>query len=122
MADGPVRGGRRSTRSRLATLLWRRANANEQSRSPHRAFGSVFAYRNDSGDVAPLGIKPRRARRVSTVKSTRILIEEAGQRRADATCSRRLWRSALVRRRLDFPGHVEVTLVIFGNDQSKIYG
>src|SRR5258707_15321635 len=41
----------------------------------------------------------------------RIGSEEAGQRRADATCRAGYGDPRLVRRRLDFPGHVEVTLV-----------
>jgi len=109
-------------RDLVGHLLWRRAMRNEQPiGSTKSILKRMRLIEIDSGDAGTLGQLSRVGPPGQHGDIDRIGSEEAGQRRADATCRAGYGDPRLVRRRLDFPGHVEVTLVSW-NDQSKIYG
>src|SRR6267378_1660524 len=116
-SDGAV-----DQRDLVGHLLWRRAMRKEQPIGPmKRVLKRMRLIEINSGDAGPVGQlscvgPPGQDDDIDWIGS-----EEAGQRRADAPRRTRYGNAGLARCRLDFPGHVEVTLVSW-NDQSKIYG
>src|ERR1700730_10035013 len=109
-------------RDLVAHLLWRRAMRNEQPIGPtKRILKRMRLIEIDSGDAGTLGQLSRIGPPGQHGDIDRIGSEEAGRRRADATRRADYGDPRLVRRRLDFLGHGEVTLVSW-NNQSNIYG
>src|SRR5258705_3151971 len=107
-------------RDLVGHLLWRRAMRNEQPIGTTKCLlKRMRLIEIDSGDAGTLGQLSRVGPPGQHGDIDRIGSEQAGQRRADATRRTRYGDARLARCRLDFPGHVEVTLVSW-NDQSKM--
>jgi hypothetical protein len=120
MADASSYGGV-DQRDLVRHLLWRRTMRNEQPvGTTKRVLTRIRLIEIDSGDAGTLGQLSRVGPPGQHRDIDRIGSEEAGQRRADATRGTGYGDSQLVRRRLDFLGHSEVTLVSW-NNRSNIW-